>query len=525
MTGDPENDITGWSKTAAKAMTGATDATIEYIKTLNVKSPSDLGLFQLIELGTHNLKENTVALLQNIGAWAKSPFGIATIAAVGIFAIVKAIDYYDGALERSREKLSGLKEEYTSVSSELSSLENELDSTAERLEELENLNKSGAITIAEKEELDLLRQQNSELDRKINLLKQEQALKQREINATFIETFDQDIGNSNVIADGTEDGSYKTVSDGEILQGKIELYRKNLQRIKRIEEETEASVNNAMEAGDYALATRLQDKAKAQVKQLENANKNSITTVSEHYAQEVLAQKDELSTALSSTDYCGITNGILYSAFSPEKGLLLSAKYNADDQYGKLLCKDRILKTYGIEGNPFICMVMGRLIKDKGIEDILNTVHCIRDNGGFLIIVGKAETPYDKLLKELSRSDGVIFIDRWASQTQVIPMLSGADFYLSPSIVEPCGLMPMTASRYGTIPITTLAGGLADNFNSENSIIIDESGLEGAIGRASELYRNKSALHAKRKVCMEKDFSWETRKKSYIELYEKGSKE
>ena len=252
---------------------------------------------------------------------------------------------------------------------------------------------------------------------------------------------------------------------------------------------------------------------------------HSITTVSEHYAQEVLAQKDELSTALSSTDYCGITNGILYSAFSPEKGLLLSAKYNADDQYGKLLCKDRILKTYGIEGNPFICMVMGRLIKDKGIEDILNTVHCIRDNGGFLIIVGKAETPYDKLLKELSRSDGVIFIDRWASQTQVIPMLSGADFYLSPSIVEPCGLMPMTASRYGTIPITTLAGGLADNFNSENSIIIDESGLEGAIGRASELYRNKSALHAKRKVCMEKDFSWETRKKSYIELYEKGSEE
>jgi glycogen synthase len=32
--------------------------------------------------------------------------------------------------------------------------------------------------------------------------------------------------------------------------------------------------------------------------------------------------------------------------------------------------------------------------------------------------------------------------------------------------------MPMTASRYGAIPITTLNGGLADNFNDENAIIV-----------------------------------------------------
>ena len=257
-----------------RAASGLSEEIYKYIGSLNKASEEQLTFSEVVKIGTMTLKENALAFI-------KSPFGIASIAVAGIYALVKAIDYYDGALERSREKLSGLKEEYTSVSSELSSLENELDSTAERLEELENLNKSGAITIAEKEELDLLRQQNSELDRKINLLKQEQALKQREINSTFIETFDQDIGNSNVIADGTEDGSYKTVSDGEILQGKIELYRKNLQRIKRIEEETEASVNNAMEAGDYALATRLQDEAKAQVNQLENANKNIQASLTE----------------------------------------------------------------------------------------------------------------------------------------------------------------------------------------------------------------------------------------------------
>lgn len=248
---------------------------------------------------------------------------------------------------------------------------------------------------------------------------------------------------------------------------------------------------------------------------------HSITTVSEHYAQEVLLCGDVLAQTLRTSDFHGITNGILYAAFTPEKGLLLPAKYNADNQTGKLFCKDRIMKTYGIEGNPFIGIIMGRLIKDKGIEDIINSAHHIRDSGGFLIIIGKADAPYDSILKEMKRSDGVIFIDKWASQSQVIPMISGADYYIAPSQVEPCGLMPMTASRYGTIPITTLAGGLADNFNDENAIIIRDCGLTEAIDRAAELYKNKAALHAMRKRCMEQDFSWETRKAKYIELYER----
>jgi glycogen synthase len=32
--------------------------------------------------------------------------------------------------------------------------------------------------------------------------------------------------------------------------------------------------------------------------------------------------------------------------------------------------------------------------------------------------------------------------------------------------------MPMTASQYGAIPIVTLNGGLADNFNDNNAIVV-----------------------------------------------------
>jgi glycogen synthase len=80
--------------------------------------------------------------------------------------------------------------------------------------------------------------------------------------------------------------------------------------------------------------------------------------------------------------------------------------------------------------------------------------------------------------------------------------------------------MPMTASCYGAIPIVTLNGGLSDNFNEDNAIVVDDNGLSDAISRAAALYADKDALMTKRKVCMDQDFSWTTRKAEYIELYE-----
>ena len=79
----------------------------------------------------------------------------------------------------------------------------------------------------------------------------------------------------------------------------------------------------------------------------------------------------------------------------------------------------------------------------------------------------------------------------------------------------------MTASCYGAVPIVTQNGGLADNFNDDNAIIIDDSGLSEAIKKAAEIYADNTLMTSKRKICMEQDFSWTTRKAGYIELYEK----
>jgi starch synthase len=165
--------------------------------------------------------------------------------------------------------------------------------------------------------------------------------------------------------------------------------------------------------------------------------------------------------------------------------------------------------------------MMCRLIKEKGLEKVFDSIQTIRDTGGILIVVGKGAHVYEQQLRSYKHSDGVVYVDRWASPIQAAPLAAGADFYLCPSNTEACGLMPMTASRYGAIPIVTMNGGLVDNFSQDNAVIVDDNGLEDAIKRASELYFDKKALKEKRISCMTSDFSWTTRKQGYISIYEK----
>ncbi|MCD8097005.1 MAG: glycosyltransferase [Lachnospiraceae bacterium] len=247
---------------------------------------------------------------------------------------------------------------------------------------------------------------------------------------------------------------------------------------------------------------------------------DAVTTVSEAYTQEILGGGDELAETLAGMDFRGITNGILYPAFQPEKGLLVEKKYSAEDLSGKAACKKYLCEIYGLPEDKCIYLMMCRLVRDKGLDTVIESVHAIRDSGGFLLIVGKGDSEYEEKLCALTRDDGVLWLDKWASALQSIPMLSGADFYLSPSVTEPCGLMPMHAARFGCIPIVTLSGGLKDNFDSEIAVVVGDGGMETAITEAAELYADQDALTAKRAACMNRDFSWASGKAGYLEVYD-----
>lgn len=171
-------------------MTGATKENIKFVASTGAASASELTFVQALKLGTAELRKYAAT-------WLKSPLGMATIAVAGIYAIANAVIYLSKELDRSRDKLSELKNEYNSNESELKSLNDELLTTKDRIKELQALKDSGAISFTEQEELDNLNSQNTALERKIELLKIEQELKKADINRQFVKTGNLDLNKTN----------------------------------------------------------------------------------------------------------------------------------------------------------------------------------------------------------------------------------------------------------------------------------------------------------------------------------------
>lgn len=247
-----------------------------------------------------------------------------------------------------------------------------------------------------------------------------------------------------------------------------------------------------------------------------------IITCSDSFKEEILTNGEKLGQYLQhKSNFHSAPYGISEILFNPNAGVLLFSSYDSDHQAGKQLCKYHLMQNYSIEGNPIIYSMMCRMVPEKNIEGILEILPIIQQNNGYLIMVGVGNSEIEKKLLQYKKfDDRLLYINKAASPIQGPALLSGSDFYLSPSIYEPCGLMPMSACAYGTIPIINPVGGLKDNFNDNNAIIIKNS-MEDAIYQSIELYKDKQALSDKRKICMgQEQFFWKNRKMKYIELYE-----
>ena len=111
-------------------------------------------------------------------------------------------------------------------------------------------------------------------------------------------------------------------------------------------------------------------------------------------------------------------------------------------------------------------------------------------------------------------------------------LLAGADLLAHPARFEPCGLVPIYALRYGTIPIVRNSGGLADSvvdasprngarrpgtgFVFENSNSAD---LLACVHRALDCYRQPIWWHRLQVNAMKQDFSWDRAARRYADLY------
>lgn len=206
---------------------------------------------------------------------------------------------------------------------------------------------------------------------------------------------------------------------------------------------------------------------------------DKITTVSPTHAQELLTKEgakglDSVIT-FRQADFSGILNGIDYDEFNPRTDLYIAANYTGRWlERNKLLCKNDLIARFNLQ-NPDHQPVFGlvsRLTWQKGLELYLPAMRKVLERGGLVVALGSGEYLYEQALEKL-RAEFPTKVGIYIGYNNKLAhqIYAGSDFFVMPSLFEPCGSGQMIAQRYGTLPIVRFTGGLKDSvigFNGEN---------------------------------------------------------
>ncbi|MDR1179504.1 MAG: glycogen synthase [Spirochaetales bacterium] len=273
-------------------------------------------------------------------------------------------------------------------------------------------------------------------------------------------------------------------------------------------------------------------------------NADMLTTVSPGYAREILTPEkgNGMDGLLRERGECftGILNGIDYSLWDPGQDPFLPYHFSEKTLTEKEKLKNRLRREVSLPANqdaPLIGMI-GRIVDQKGYGVLLaysrtDLAAICRELGVQMIILGTGNAAYEQELARLAwKLPNLKVILQF--NTQLAHLIeAGSDFFLMPSIFEPCGLNQLYSLRYGAIPIVSNTGGLADTVEDYNEqtgkgtgLIIEtvtSENIYNAIKRATELFRNnKTAIRTLREQGMKKRFSWKQSAREYLAAYEKA---
>jgi len=262
---------------------------------------------------------------------------------------------------------------------------------------------------------------------------------------------------------------------------------------------------------------------------------DAITTVSPTYAQELRYSffAHGLEGVMSDVSFKtrGILNGIDVKLYDPSSDPSLAENFSPDDLSGKAACKKKLQETLGLEVSdaPIIAMVT-RLASHKGLDLVTHVFDDMMALGAQFVLLGTGESKYERFFSEVAeRYPGRAAVRLMYSADLSSLIYSGADMFLMPSKMEPCGLSQMIAMRYGTIPIVRETGGLRDTVIPYNGFTGEGTGFTfsnfnademlGAVGRAISAYESEEVWSWLMRHAMTADFSWTASAQEYKKLY------
>jgi starch synthase len=267
-----------------------------------------------------------------------------------------------------------------------------------------------------------------------------------------------------------------------------------------------------------------------------------VTTVSQRYAREILtphfghgmegvlqAQADKL---------CGIVNGIDTATWNPAADPLIARAYSVDDTAGKQTCKRELQQAFGLTRDPFAPLIAigSRLTEQKLADVVTHALPTLLEQHPRLqfAILGEGDRGLEQALRDIATAwPGRVGVQIGYDEARAHMLHAGADILLHGSRFEPCGLTQLYAMRYGTIPVASRVGGLADTItdyapnegraeDSATGFLFDGESHDDvvhAVGRALAAFMQPSSWHALQRNAMSRESGWDRSTAHYLALY------
>lgn len=143
--------------------------------------------------------------------------------------------------------------------------------------------------------------------------------------------------------------------------------------------------------------------------------------------------------------------------------------------------KDMFREEYGIQKNEIVFLFAGRLCKEKGIEEVIQSIMLLEIENYKLLIVGSnfyssgIVSSYEKYLKKLSEpiKDKIKFTG-YVNYEKMPFLYNNADIVLLPSMWdEPAGMTIIEAMACRKAIITTKSGGIPEYVSNDSCVLLN----------------------------------------------------
>lgn len=201
---------------------------------------------------------------------------------------------------------------------------------------------------------------------------------------------------------------------------------------------------------------------------------DKITTVSPSYAEEI---KDSFyGEGLESiliereADLVGILNGIDVKEYNPLSDPAVPIRYRSSrvkKKENKVILQEKV--GLPIDAAKPLYTIITRLVEQKGLHLVEHILHEFLEKDVQLIILGTGDPEFEHSFSEAAHQypDKLVTMLTF-DESLARQMYAAADFFIMPSLFEPCGLAQLIALQYKTVPIVRETGGLKDTIQPFN---------------------------------------------------------